>query len=97
MFPVLKASDFKHFANGVLGPGFFLHSLVCTMLGSHQLPGSRCTIALLRQEWGWEESSLAVSPLGVHPWGLSPALRLPVSGLKLTLWVLQVLANSSLT
>lgn len=56
MFPVLKASDFKHFANGVQGPGFLLHSLVCTMLGSHQLPGSRCTIALLRQGMGGELS-----------------------------------------
>lgn len=78
MFPVLKASDFKHFANGVQRPGFLQHSLVCTMLGSCQLPGSRCTIALLRQKWGWEENSLVVSFLGVHPWGLSPALRLLV-------------------
>lgn len=97
MFPVLRASDFKHFANGVQGPGFLLQSLVCAMLGSHQLPGSRCTIVLLRQKWGWEESSLVVSFLGVLPWELSTALRLLVSGQKLTVWVFQVLADNSLT
>lgn len=80
MFPELKASDFKHSANGVQGPGFLLQSLVCAMLGSRQLPGSRCTIVLPRQEWGWEERALVVSFLGVHPWEPSPALRLLVSG-----------------
>lgn len=72
---MLKASGFKCFANGVQGPGFLVQSLVCPMLDSHQLPGSRCAVVLLRQEWGWEERSLVVS-FGVHTWRL-PA---PCSG-----------------
>jgi len=67
---VLKASGFKGFANGVQRPGFPVQSSMCPMLGSHQLLGSRCAVVLLRQEWGWEESSLVVSFFAVHPWGL---------------------------
>lgn len=69
---MLKASGFKRFANGVQRPGFLVQDLVCPMLGSHQLPGSRCTVVPLRQEWGWEESSLVVFFFDVHPWGLPP-------------------------
>lgn len=68
------------------------------MLGSHQLSGSRCAIVLLRQEWGWEESSVGVS-FGVCAWGLSPSalgLLVATSGLKLVVWVSQVIADSIL-
>lgn len=82
-----------------MGPDFLVQSLVCPMLGSHQLPGSRCAVVLLWQEWGWEESCLVGSFFGVQPWAsFLPALRLLVvaSGQKLIVWVFQVLTDSSL-